>query len=256
MFHPPEGADSEQCGRAHPATAACDWPNPESNETFVKRIVAGPGDVITIQDGHVIRNGRREADTYTSPCSPGEEDCTFATPIRVPRGMWFVMGDNRGDSDDSRFWGPVPAGWIIGDAFHLLAARPRRHPLMRTVALVDRQISVVASISLEVRPRMSRKKRGRRDPGHVWPAPREMNKVTAATSPGSPKSDSREVTGELLTGRLTRQPEGSGPGRGRVGHALVPALGAAAGERVDAVGRAMEGDHPQRVLEPGLGGSP
>ena len=43
--------------------------------------------------------------------------CTFATPIRVPRGLWFMMGDNRGDSEDSRFWGPVPASWIIGDAF-------------------------------------------------------------------------------------------------------------------------------------------
>jgi signal peptidase I len=116
VFHPPEGADSEACGRAHPATAACDWPNPESNETFIKRIVGGPGDVITIQNGHVIRNGRREADGYTLPCSAEEAGCTFASPIRVPRGMWFMMGDNRGDSDDSRFWGPVPASWIIGDA--------------------------------------------------------------------------------------------------------------------------------------------
>ncbi len=117
VFHPPQGADSERCGRPQPAAAACDWPNPESTETFIKRIVAGPGDVITIQDGHVIRNGRQEADRFTSPCFAGEADCTFATPIRVPRGMWFVMGDNRSVSDDSRFWGPIPAGWIIGDAF-------------------------------------------------------------------------------------------------------------------------------------------
>ncbi len=117
VFHPPEGADSEHCGRAHPATAACDWPNPESTETYVKRIVAGPGDVITIRDGHVIRNGRREADRYIRPCVPGQAACTFPTPIRVPRGMWFVMGDNRGVSDDSRFWGPVPSSWIIGEAF-------------------------------------------------------------------------------------------------------------------------------------------
>jgi hypothetical protein len=70
-------------------------------------------------------------------------------------------------------------------------------------APVARQIWVVASISLEVRPRASRKKRGdkgerrkpgkggksgRREPGHVWPAPRETNKVTAATPLGSPKS--------------------------------------------------------------------
>jgi signal peptidase I len=118
VFHPPAGADSEQCGRAHPPSAPCDWPErAESTETFIKRIVAGPGDVITIRDGHVIRNGRREADGYTLPCGSGEPNCTYATAIRIPRGMWFVMGDNRGVSDDSRYWGPVPTAWIIGDAF-------------------------------------------------------------------------------------------------------------------------------------------
>ncbi len=117
VFHPPQGADSERCGRPHRATAACDWPNPESTQTYIKRIVAGPGDVITIRNGHVIRNGHREPDRYPRPCFPGESACTFTTPIRVPRGMWFVMGDNRGVSDDSRFWGPIPGTWIIGDAF-------------------------------------------------------------------------------------------------------------------------------------------
>lgn len=117
VLHPPQGADSEQCGRPHPATAVCDWPNPESSQTYIKRIVAGPGDVITIRDGHVIRNGHREADGYTRPCFAAEATCTFATPVRVPRNMWFVMGDNRGDSDDSRFWGPVRTSWITGDAF-------------------------------------------------------------------------------------------------------------------------------------------
>jgi signal peptidase I len=118
VFHPPAGADSEQCGRAHPASAPCDWPeSSESSETFIKRIVAGPGDVITIKDGHVIRNGHREADSYINPCTPGESNCSFATPIRIPKGMWFMMGDNRGISDDSRYWGPVPTSWLIGDAF-------------------------------------------------------------------------------------------------------------------------------------------
>jgi signal peptidase I len=129
VFHPPQGADSERCGRPHPATAACDWPNPESSQTYVKRIVAGPGDVITIQNGHVIRNGHREPDRYTRPCFPAEAACTFTTPIRVPRGMWFVMGDNRGVSDDSRFWGPIPASWIIGDAFFTYWPPDRIGPL-------------------------------------------------------------------------------------------------------------------------------
>jgi signal peptidase I len=37
--------------------------------------------------------------------------------VRVPAGHWFMMGDNRGESDDSRFWGPVPEDWVIGGAF-------------------------------------------------------------------------------------------------------------------------------------------
>ena len=118
VFHPPAGADNEQCGRPHRASAPCDWPQAtQSSETFVKRIVAGPGDVITINNGHVIRNGHREPDSYIRPCAPQQSDCSFTTPIRIPKGMWFMMGDNRGISDDSRYWGPVPTNWIIGNAF-------------------------------------------------------------------------------------------------------------------------------------------
>jgi signal peptidase I len=118
VFHPPAGADAEQCGRSHAPSSPCDWPDrTPSHETFIKRIVGGPGDVISIHDGHVIRNGVPEADGYTRPCTTSDSSCTFTTPIRIPAGKWFVMGDNRGESDDSRFWGPVPGSWMIGAAF-------------------------------------------------------------------------------------------------------------------------------------------
>ena len=58
----------------------------------------------------------RESDSYIKPCG-GVQECNFTTPITIPAGHWFMMGDNRGESDDSRFWGPVPTSWIIGDAF-------------------------------------------------------------------------------------------------------------------------------------------
>ena len=55
----------------------------------------------------------RENDSYIRQCGVSPE-CNFPTPIKIPAGHWFMMGDNRGESDDSRFWGPVPTGWIIG----------------------------------------------------------------------------------------------------------------------------------------------
>jgi signal peptidase I len=123
VFHPPHGADNEdnpQCGNpnqgaGHPQ--ACDQPTAtESNQTFIKRVVGGPGDRISIINGHVYRNGVREKDSYILPCGPAPT-CTFRKPITIPPGDYFMMGDNRGVSDDSRFWGPVPDKWIIGVAF-------------------------------------------------------------------------------------------------------------------------------------------
>jgi signal peptidase I len=128
VFHPPEGAENEQCGSVPRTTitfggAPCDQTNPqEASVNFIKRIVAAPGDSLYVKEGHVYRKAAgtsrfvREADSYIKPCG-GVQECNFTTPITIPAGHWFMMGDNRGESDDSRFWGPVPTSWIIGDAF-------------------------------------------------------------------------------------------------------------------------------------------
>jgi signal peptidase I len=129
VFHPPAGADSgnpsAECGKRSEGISGegsadarpCDKPTAgQSSQTFIKRVVGVGGDVLRIRDGHVYRNGVRESDSYIAPCGVVPE-CTFKRPIRVPRGMYYMMGDNRGDSDDSRFWGPVPQKWIIGIAF-------------------------------------------------------------------------------------------------------------------------------------------
>jgi signal peptidase I len=121
VFHPPRDAEQQVCGPAPhmvtPGGAACSTPEPqEGSVNFIKRIVAGPGDKLYIKEGHAYRNGKREADSYIAPCEDNSE-CNFPTPITIPAGHWFMMGDNRGASDDSRFWGPVPTSWIIGGAF-------------------------------------------------------------------------------------------------------------------------------------------
>jgi signal peptidase I len=118
VFHPPAGSETDACGNPdHPETAACDRPTPgKADVNFIKRVVAGPGDRLAIRDGHVILNGKRQKENFAEPCGGGE-GCNFPREVTIPPDHWFMMGDNRGESDDSRFWGPVPRKWIIGGAF-------------------------------------------------------------------------------------------------------------------------------------------
>jgi len=118
VFHPPAGSDTNTCGDADKKPdQACDRPTGQKAKVnFIKRVVGLPGDKISIRDGHVIRNGKREADGYTNPCAGGSA-CNLPQTITIPPDHYFMMGDNRGASDDSRYWGPVPRKWIIGGAF-------------------------------------------------------------------------------------------------------------------------------------------
>jgi signal peptidase I len=120
VFHPPEGAvgSGPECGvEKRPSGEACPEPvDQESDTNFIKRIVAGPGDRLSIENGHPVVNGVTAKEDFIKPCRDSGS-CDLPKTITIPPNEYFMMGDNRAHSDDSRFWGPVPRDWIIGDAF-------------------------------------------------------------------------------------------------------------------------------------------
>ncbi|CAB4939355.1 unannotated protein [freshwater metagenome] len=122
VFHPPAGAvdGGSQCGETPPEGAACGKATPtHASANFIKRVVGTPGDTIAIRGGRVIRNGKPTKEPFIrDSCRDGAgTGCDFPKAITVPPGHYFMMGDNRGESDDSRFWGPIPKDWVIGGAF-------------------------------------------------------------------------------------------------------------------------------------------
>ena len=83
--------------------------NPE--KMFVKRVIAKEGDTVRIVDGHVDVNGIPLHDDYVPQEFRSHDDWG---PQVVQQGYYFVMGDHRNNSSDSRHWGPVPKKYIVG----------------------------------------------------------------------------------------------------------------------------------------------
>ena len=93
---------------------------------LIKRIVGMPGDVISLSDGYVYINGRKLDEPYVRRIGGRQEPTDAFTnglawslqrPYHVPAGTYFMMGDNRTDSGDSREFGPVPRSQLVGHAF-------------------------------------------------------------------------------------------------------------------------------------------
>lgn len=108
-------------------------PAPGEDKPYIKRVIGVPGDQIEVRDEGVYVNGTRLEEDYIggreSVCPMGWEYCG---PITVPDGMVYVMGDNRTNSEDSRYFGPVPETNIIGKAWIVYwpvdAFGPVEHP--------------------------------------------------------------------------------------------------------------------------------
>jgi len=85
--------------------------NAQTHDMWVKRVIGRAGDTLEFKDGHVWRNGEELKESYTKE---DKMNFTRSTPVVIPEGHVFVMGDNRNHSSDSRFIGPVPVVNVLG----------------------------------------------------------------------------------------------------------------------------------------------
>jgi signal peptidase I len=89
------------------------WYPLDRSKSFIKRVIALPGESVEIRQGIVYVNGHAIQEPYVPP---QYEDLSDYGPIRVPKDNYFVMGDHRISSNDSRVFGPVASEYIYGRA--------------------------------------------------------------------------------------------------------------------------------------------
>ena len=93
--------------------------DPSDNGFSVKRIIATPGDSIYLKEGDVYLNGCKLNESYLSPGTPTFAESKFRGQlILCGKGQYFLLGDNRQNSIDSRTYGPVPRANILGPIIH------------------------------------------------------------------------------------------------------------------------------------------
>jgi signal peptidase I len=82
-------------------------------DDLVKRVIGLPGETVEGRDGRVLVNG----DALDEPYLPDDATTADFGPVEIPDDSVWVMGDNRTNSEDSRFFGPIPTSTIVGRAF-------------------------------------------------------------------------------------------------------------------------------------------
>jgi signal peptidase I len=98
----------------------------EPERDFIKRVIGLPGDTLELQNQTILINGQPLNEPYAHyvfpPAAEGQMDGDLRRkygPVTVPDGHYFMMGDNRDDSQDSRFWGFLPQSYVKGRALFI-----------------------------------------------------------------------------------------------------------------------------------------
>jgi len=84
----------------------------DPSRNFIKRIIGKPGDTVSVHNGFVYLNGQPLHEPYIA-----QQPAYTTQPQKIPQGYYWVLGDNRNDSNDSHIWGLLPRDYVIGKAW-------------------------------------------------------------------------------------------------------------------------------------------